>query len=67
MVHLNEDENRAYYIHLLEYVEEEQLDEEEEEEEVDDDDELVEQVHMVDNDAYHQEDIELPFEVDNNF
>jgi hypothetical protein len=64
MVHLYEDENRAYCIHLLEYVDWEEFDEVVVEV---DDEVLVELVDMLDNDVNHLEDNELPLEVDNNF
>ncbi len=62
MVRLNEDEKRVYYIHLLKYFEEVELNEDEVE-----DDELMQLEDIVDNDADHQQDNELPLQVDNDF
>ena len=64
MVDLDEDENRVYYIHLLKYVDEVELNEEEVE---DNDDELMQLEDIVDNDADHQQDNELPLHVNNDF
>ena len=65
MVDLDEDENRVYYIHLLKYVDEVELNEDEVED--DDDDELMQLEDIVDNDADHQQDNELPLHVNNDF
>ena len=63
MVHLDEEENRAYCIHWLVYVDSEAFDEVVEL----DDDEQVALVDNVDKDAYHLQDNEYPLEVRSNF
>jgi hypothetical protein len=52
MMNLYEDENRAYYIHWLKYVDLQELDE------------MLEVDDILDNDAYQEEDNKLPLEVD---